>query len=240
MTAFDFSDNEPVISGGRTADVDLSAGNAAFYQRLQGQTKKKGIERFGWVALPVGAVAILGIVALTSTPHESKNDVVGAPGQQTAAVSKPAPGPAMTPKVMASNDAVSPTKELPASQVKAEIEKGPTLSASSAKPAPVKTARAAPARSTSSDSDVRPAAAAPAQRAPSNDAQLNAAQVQPVTPPAPSATATPTAPAAAIPAPTETAPAPVTNDATQSPSIAAPAPAAPALDPAPAAAAPAQ
>src|SRR4051812_33100064 len=80
MTALDFTDKEPVLKRGRAADAEMATNNAAFYERLQGQTKKKGIERFGWVALPVGAVAIFGVVALTSTPHKSADDVVGAPG----------------------------------------------------------------------------------------------------------------------------------------------------------------
>src|ERR1700742_3668713 len=99
MSMLNFTESEPVMKRGKAAESELQAGNAAFYQRLQGQTKRKtGIERFGWVALPVAAVAIIGVVALTSTPHETAKDVVGAPGQTAAAT------PAAATQV-ASNDA---------------------------------------------------------------------------------------------------------------------------------------
>ncbi|MGZ6013118.1 MAG: hypothetical protein ACXWK0_14850 [Caulobacteraceae bacterium] len=80
MSALDFQDREPELERARRTNNQLFAGNSAFYERLQGQGRKGALERYGWIALPVAAVAIIGVVAATSTPHQSASDVVGAPG----------------------------------------------------------------------------------------------------------------------------------------------------------------
>src|SRR5438067_6394091 len=90
MSALDFQDREPELDMARRTNNQLFVGNSALYERLQGQGRKGALERYGWIALPVAAVAIIGVVAATSTPHESANDVAGAPGQTTASASSPA------------------------------------------------------------------------------------------------------------------------------------------------------
>ena len=85
MSSLDFQEREPALDRMRSSDGELFAGNRTFYERLQGQTRKTALERYGWVALPIAAVAIIGVVAATSTPHQSANDVGGPP--QAGAVS---------------------------------------------------------------------------------------------------------------------------------------------------------
>jgi hypothetical protein len=205
MTTLDFQEREAATDRTPSSEAGLFAGNRNFYERLQGQTRKPALERYGWVALPVAAVAIIGIVAATSTPHNSANDVAGPPGQasaQNVAAAAPAtPAPAESdPTALARNDASTTTS--PAA--KATPDKVPVKSASvtAKSTAPVRVARRAP----SSDAvAARPASAAPVESAPA--AQLQAG-------PAPAAT----------PAPAIQAPATVTEDA--APQVSAPAPAA--------------
>ena len=151
MTTLDFTDREPPLSRKRGAQAEFMAGNSAFYERLQGQGKKSAIERFGWVALPVAAVAILGVVAATSTPHRSANDVGGPPVQTAAST----PAPAVTGNLTSapSNEAASTSPAMHAS--------APAPAA--AKPAPVKVARRAAPAAISSDT-VRRFAASTASR----------------------------------------------------------------------------
>src|ERR1700748_1127314 len=70
MTTLDFSEREPALGRKRKSEDEILADNRAFYERLQGRKTKSGVERFGWVALPIAAVAIVGGVALTSRPHD--------------------------------------------------------------------------------------------------------------------------------------------------------------------------
>jgi len=77
MSALDFQDREPELNQARRHNNQFMAGNSALYERLQGQGRKSAIERYGWIAVPVAAVAIIGIAAATSTPHKSSDDVGG-------------------------------------------------------------------------------------------------------------------------------------------------------------------
>ena len=214
MTTLDFTDSEPPIKTTKAAQANALTGNAAFYERLQGQTKKKGIERYGWVALPIAAVAILGVVAATSTPHSSADDVVGAPGQTAAAT--PAGGVKIA---QASNDDATPVNVQSPAAIRAKIDSAPAaVPAPSSAPAPVRVAKRAPAPRSDTVTTV-PAAAAPVTRAAPAPAP---AQVNP-----PAATV---APPAAAPADSQ-APAVSAAPAPQAPSVTeqpAPAPSAPA------------
>lgn len=230
MSALDFQDREPALKQARRADNQVFAGNNALYERLQGQGRKGALERYGWIAVPVAAVAIIGVVAATSTPHESANDVVGAPGQTASAAATSVPSKPVTPPVneaLASNDATqtpeeaalsgkaSATAASPSQAAKSQAAKSPAAAA----PAPVKVARRAPAADTST---ARPAAAAPAERAAPTPDTAAAPPVPAVQAPAPAAPATQdVAPQPAEPA----APAPSTDtSATQAaPSQGAPA-----------------
>src|SRR3569833_1899978 len=65
MSTLDFQDREPDLNPARRQSNQPFAGNTAFYDRLQGRNKS-AMARYGWVALPVAAVAIIGVVAMTS------------------------------------------------------------------------------------------------------------------------------------------------------------------------------
>lgn len=225
MSALDFQDREPDLKQARRADNQVFAGNNALYERLQGQGRKGALERYGWIAVPVAAVAIIGVVAATSTPHESANDVVGAPGQTASAATTSVPSKPVTPPVneaLASNDATQTPEEAALSGKASATAASPSQAAKSpaaAAPAPVKVARRAPAADTST---ARPAAAAPAERAAPTPDTAAAPPVPAVQAPAPAAPATQdVAPQPAEPA----APAPSTDtSATQAaPSQSAPA-----------------
>src|ERR1700761_5009853 len=114
MTALDFQDREPELKPSRRANNQLFAGNSALYERLQGQGRKPAMERYGWIALPIAAVAIVGVVAATSTPHKSADDVVGAPGQVASttgpAMTKPATPPALNEALAANDSAPTPAE----------------------------------------------------------------------------------------------------------------------------------
>ncbi len=116
MSTLDFQDREPELERSRRSNNQIFGANAAFYERLQGQGRKGALERYGWIALPVAVVAIFGVVAVTSTPHETANDVVGAPGQKTAAASTPAPAPAVTQDAAPQPAAPAPSTDNSAAQ----------------------------------------------------------------------------------------------------------------------------
>lgn len=158
MTTLDFTDSEPPIKTTKASQANALTGNAAFYERLQGG-KKKGIERYGWVALPIAAVAILGVVAATSTPHSSADDVAGAPGQAKMASAAPAPG-----IKIAQADDVTPASVQSPSAIRAKIDAAPAaIQAPSAAPAPVRVAKRAPAPRSDAVTTA-PAAATPVTR----------------------------------------------------------------------------
>ena len=218
MTTLDFTDSEPTIKTTKASQANAFSGNAAFYERLQGR-KKKGIERYGWVALPVAAVAILGVVAATSTPHSSADDVVGAPGQTTTAAATPAP----TVKIaQASTDDVTPAAVQSPSAIRERIETAPAaVQAPSSAPAPVRVAKRAPAPRSDAVTTAPASATATTRVVPAPEPAAPAPSAAPVevTPPAASAPAevqapvVEAAPAAAAPevsapAPAEAAPAP--------------------------------
>ena len=153
MSALDFQDREPELNQARRMDNQVLSANSAFYERLQGQGRKSAIERYGWIAVPVAAVAIIGIAAATSTPRSSTNDAGGPPTQTTASASAPATATVATPA--ARNDALASNDPAKASDLSASSK--PVASASTAAksvssaPAPVKVARraaAAPIRRT--------------------------------------------------------------------------------------------
>jgi hypothetical protein len=158
MTSLDFQDREPPLELSRASDAQLFAGNRAFYERLQGQTRKTPLEKFGWVALPIAAVAIIGVVAVTSTPHQSANDVGGAPSQAIASAPATTSAP---PAALASNSAPVSASDATAAEGSAGVTT--VAKPAAAPPAPARVAKRAPA----SDSvTIRPASAAPAQSAP--------------------------------------------------------------------------
>ncbi|MDB5459093.1 MAG: hypothetical protein JWO72_834, partial [Caulobacteraceae bacterium] len=97
MTILNLSESEPETTPQSVYDTDTLSGNAAFYERLQGQAKKKGIGRYSWVALPIAAVAIIGVVVATSTPNRSADTVAAAPAPATPVASAPAAAPVATP-----------------------------------------------------------------------------------------------------------------------------------------------
>ncbi|MEI9890713.1 MAG: hypothetical protein WDN45_09090 [Caulobacteraceae bacterium] len=175
MSTLDFTDREPPISRKRGAEAEVFSGNRALYERLQGRQSKSGLAKYGWVALPIAAVAIIGVVAATSTPHESASDVVGAPGQ--AASTAPVTA---SPAALASNSA--PVDEAAVTTAPAAAKT--TAGTPASPPAPVAVARRAP----SSDAvTTRPASAAPAQTMPVTPpaAPQAPAQATIVEPPAP-------------------------------------------------------
>ena len=207
MSTLDFQDPEPELERSRPSNNQNFGANAAFYERLQGQGRKGALERYGWIALPVAAVAIIGVVAVTSTPHESANDVAGAAGQNTVAASTPAPAPAPAPKIaVASNNEAQATDQLPATPSEAQPAAKPPIAAksSASAPAPMRLARKAPSSDTATS---RPASAAPAQRtAPAPDTSVNPAPTPAVTQdaaPQPAAPAPSTDNSASQPAPAE-------------------------------------
>jgi hypothetical protein len=218
MTTLDFTDSEPPIKTTKAAQANALTGSAAFYDRLQGR-QKKGIERYGWVALPIAAVAILGVVAATSTPHSSADDVVGAPGQTTTAAATSAPSVKIA---QASTDDVTPASVQSPSAIRAKIDAAPTaVQAPSSAPAPVKVAKRAPAprsdavtTAPAAATPVTRTAPAPAPAAVNPPAAIVAPPVAaPVDSPAPAVSAAPAAEAPSVTeapaqsAPAETAPA---------------------------------
>jgi hypothetical protein len=206
MTTLDFTEAEPTLANPTAAGKEMFSGNAAIYERLQGRTKKTGIAKYSWVALPVGVVAILGIVAATSTPNRSADNIATGPVD-----AKPVLTAAATPAAI---DATPAADATPA-QVHSAITAGPATSQS--KPAPVHLARRAAA-----STDTRPASATRPQSVPA--ASLTQAPPMAAAP----------APAAEAPAPVIAAPAPVLSspaEAAPAPAQAAPA----AAEPAPAA-----
>jgi uncharacterized protein YbjQ (UPF0145 family) len=240
MSTLDFQDREPELNHARRAGAQSFAGNTALYERLQGRSRKSAMGRYGWIALPVGAVAIVAIVAATSTPHQTANDVVGAPAQTVAASTAAAPKVITPPtgnEALATNDSAQTPEEAalsgrltgkPATSDQAPADKAlSTATADNAsvaaktpasKPAPVKVARraATPAPDTAV---THPAAAAPAERsAPAPDVSAT-----PPAAPAPSVQA-PTVQTPAVQAPAATAAPSATQDAAPQPSV-TPAPA---------------
>lgn len=213
MTTLHFTDSEPAVIKGQVQDADSLSGNAAFYDRLQGR-KTKGIQRYGWVALPIAAVAILGVVAATSTPHSSADDVVGAPGQSKTAAAPPAPAVKLA---QASTDDVTPAAVQSPQAIREKIESAPAaIQAPSSAPAPVRVAKRAlaPAKAAPRSDTVTtaPAAAtATARIVPAPEPAAPAASAAPteVNPPVASAPAevqapvVPAAPADAAPAPAQ-------------------------------------
>ena len=91
MSNLDFKEREPELDSASPPQNQVFASNNALYERLQGQGRKSAIERFGWIAVPVAAVAIIGVAAITSPSHSSA-DNVGGPPSQTAASAAPAAG----------------------------------------------------------------------------------------------------------------------------------------------------
>jgi len=193
MSTLDFQDREPELNRAHGPDSQFLSGNNAFYARLQGQGRKSALERYGWIAVPVAVVAIIGVVAATSTQHQSANDVTGPAAQTTASASTP------------SNLVNPPVNEAQATEQSAQTAEASTAQSQAAKtpaasPAPVRVARRAPDASSS-----RPASAAAVER----------------TVPVPETPVTP-APAPSI-APTIQAPAPtITQDAAPQPAAPAP------------------
>jgi hypothetical protein len=200
MTTLEFQDREPAMGRAGASESQVFAGNRSFYERLQGQTKKSATERYGWIAVPVAVVAIIGVAAATSIPHETAKDVAGGPGPSTASASTPAPAKPATPPALneaqANND-VAQTPEEAALSGKAAATAAQSPAAA---PAPVKVARKAPAATST-----RAAAAVPAERA------APAAET-PATPPAPTVQA-PAPSATEDAAPQPAAPAPPASDA---------------------------
>jgi hypothetical protein len=184
MTVLDFTDSEPKINSRSQSKADALTGNAAFYERLQG-TRKSGIARYSWVALPIAAVAIFGIVAATSTPNRSADNIAAGPVD-----AKPAMVAVTAAPVAA-----------PAEQAAA------TVTAPQAAPAPVHVARRA-APVAPREPTVSAAAATRPQTVP---APTVMAAPAPAPAPAPAEIQAPTVSAAPAPieaAPTEAAPAP--------------------------------
>jgi hypothetical protein len=196
MTTLDFSDSEPALTKSQMKNANTFSGNAAFYERLQGR-KKTPMQRYGWVALPIAAVAIIGVVAATSTPHSSADDVVGAPGQVTTAANTPAPGVKIT---QASADDVTPASVDSPAAIRAKIDAAPAAQAPSSAPAPVKLAKRAPAPVRSDAVTTAPASATATTRVvePPVPAPAPAAAPTEVNPPA--ASVAPAAEAPVIPA----------------------------------------
>lgn len=209
MTSLDFSEHEPPVVVKRGATAAVMNGNRAFYERLQGQTRKSALERYGWVALPIGAAAILGIVALTSTPHSNADDVTGPPAQSSASTMTashitPTPAiPAQTPQSAATDDVSAQAAAQPAPAVTAPVKSAPAKAHIVAKaPAPVRSVTPGPA------------SAVPVQSIPAPAPAADPVPATPATPDVPPTLSTPapagdTAPApAAQAAPTDNAPVP--------------------------------
>src|SRR5215469_7420714 len=120
MSALDFQDREPELDRARRPNNQVFAGNHALYERLQGQGRKSAIERYGWIAVPIAIVAVIGVAAATSVPHKSSDDVGGPPaGVNTASTATPAPAPAAPASpandTQAGNDAAkTPAADTPA------------------------------------------------------------------------------------------------------------------------------
>ena len=211
MTTLDFTEAEPTLSKKTAANKEMFSGNAAIYERLQGRTKKTGLAKYSWVALPVGVVAVIGIVAATSTPNRSADNIAAGPvDAKPAMIAAAAPTPAD----------VNPTPAVDATpaQVHSAIAAAPVTSQSA--PAPVHLARRAAAPAST---DTRPAAATRPQSVPA--ASLTPAPTV-VNPPVAAAPAPAAAdPVIAAPAPVISAPAPV--ETAPAPAAADPAPAAP-------------
>jgi hypothetical protein len=191
MTVLDFSESEPQTKSTVAAKKGTLSGNAAFYERLQGQTKKTAMERFGWVALPVGAIAILGIVAATSTPNRSADNITAGPVDAK---------PAMT--------AAAPVQTAPLASNDQAASGSASIKSTQSAPPPINLAkRAAPAK----EPVIRPASASRPQTVPVQS--LAPAPTTAVNPPvttSPEAAPPPIesqAPSAATPPPVESAPA---------------------------------
>ena len=177
MSTLDFSEREPALGRKRKSESEIFAGNRAFYERLLGQTKKTGIERFGWVALPIAAVAIVGVVAVTSTPHRAPTMWSAARRPQLASASTATPAPATATPPPALNEALASNGQPSTADQSVGPAPGQKTSSSAAKPAasapaPVKVAR----RAASSDAvTTAPASAAPVESAPAASIPVNTA-----------------------------------------------------------------
>jgi hypothetical protein len=88
MSALNFRDREPDLDQARKSDSQFLTGNRAIYERLQGQGRKSVIARFGWIAVPVAVVAVIGVAAVTSLPQPSADHVGGPPGQASASATQ--------------------------------------------------------------------------------------------------------------------------------------------------------
>jgi hypothetical protein len=200
MTSLDFSEREPDLGRKRKSEDEILSDNRAFYERLQGRKTKSGIERYGWVALPVAAVAIIGVVAATSRPHDVAS--TQAANSLSSAPSAPAPtalAANTAPDVDTSAASTPATDQAPAASAPAK--------ATTSAPAPVKVAR----RAAASDSvTTRPASAAPVETAPAASVATPAPAIQA---PAPTVTqdAAPQASAPVIQAPAPEASAPAAS-----------------------------
>lgn len=180
MTVLDFTDSEPKINSRSASKVNALSGNAAFYERLQG-TRKSSVSRYSWVALPIAAVAIIGVVAATSTPNRSADSIAAGPVDAKPAMAVTAPVAVQTQQASAS------------------------VSAPQAAPAPIHVAR----RAAPSEPAVRPASAARPQVVPAPTVTAAPGPAQSVAPAAVEAQAPAVAapPAAVTPTPVEAAPA---------------------------------
>jgi hypothetical protein len=107
MTVLDFTESEPTINSRGAAKLDVLSDNAAFYERLQG-TRKTAIERYSWIALPIAAVAVLGIVAATSTPNRSADNIAAGPVDAKPALAVATPAPVAAPAEQASAPVSTP------------------------------------------------------------------------------------------------------------------------------------
>ena len=125
MTTLNFTDSEPPMSKKAGASKELFSGNAAIYDRLQGRTKKSAMAKYGWIGIPVAAVAVLGIVAVTSTPNRSADNIAAGPVDAKPAI------------VASQITAPTQTAEATPTQVRETIEAG-----SAAASAPLTTASA--------------------------------------------------------------------------------------------------
>jgi len=90
MSTLDFSDREPDLNRTYVSDSESFSGNRAFYERLQGQTKKTGIERFGWVVRATSMSPCL--LAFESCAHTTPNPLALRSEWKPAENGKPARG----------------------------------------------------------------------------------------------------------------------------------------------------
>lgn len=207
MSAQEFRDREPELTQARRPNNQIFANNRAFYERLQGQGRKSAIERYGWIAVPVAAVAIIGIAAATSLPRQSAGDDAGPPAQATVAAATPAPAdaaplPALNEAQLSNTPAKASDLSTPADKPAVGVAKAARSPASA--PAPVKVARKAPASDTAT---TRPASAAQAETTPAPAARDATPQPSAPAAPAPSPDSSPAQASPSQSAPTDAQPA---------------------------------